>query len=139
MSDDAVRSVLETNDHGVLSMAAGNRGYGVPMSYGFDEADGRLIVGFVNPPESKKRRFAGETEEVTLTVYDWEDVDSWVSVIATGTIRRLDGADVTGRVLPLFFRREDEETGDDRLVDLDESEREWYELDIDDLSGRSSE
>lgn len=138
MSDGETRSLLDLKSHGVLSMGAESRGYGIPLAYSYDEENDRIILGFVNAPESKKQQFATATEEVTLTVYDYKDIDSWESVIVTGTLHRVTDADFPGRLTPLFFLHEDEDTGERRMVDLDEYDREWYELRIDDISGRYS-
>lgn len=138
MSEAETRSLLESKAHGVLSMGAGDRGYGLPMSFGYDEENGRLVLGFANTSDSKKRRFATKTEEATLNVYEYEDVDSWASVLVTGSLHRIDGADVSEPIRPLFFRRETDTPDEGRLVDFDEYERVWYELRIDEISGRHS-
>jgi nitroimidazol reductase NimA-like FMN-containing flavoprotein (pyridoxamine 5'-phosphate oxidase superfamily) len=135
MSAQARRSLLASQGHGVLSMGDGNHGYGLPISYSYDQDKGRLVFGFVNRPGSKKQQFATATETATLTVYDYEDVDSWESVIVTGTLHSVDDATVPERLTPVFFRREDGGSG---MIDLDEFERNWYELRIDDISGRYS-
>lgn len=137
MSEAEARSVLSSEDHGVLSMGIENRGYGLPMAYSYDEEADRLVLGFVSTPESKKQRFATDTEEVTLTVYTYEDVDSWESVIVTGSIEPIPEPDVSDRLIPVFFVEEND-TGDRRFVQFDDFERQWYELHIDDVSGRSS-
>lgn len=138
MSEGAIRSFLESKEHGVLSMGADNRGYGHPVSFRYDEENDRIILGLVNAPGSKKQRFATATEEVTLTVFDYEDVDSWMSVIVTGTIHQLSEADVPDQFATLFYFQEDDATGERRMVDLDEFERVWYELRVGDISGRYS-
>lgn len=158
LSEGEVRSVLDSNRHGVLSMGVENRGYGLPMAYSYDEENERLLLGFVDLPESKKIHFASRTEEVTLTVYQYEDVDSWRSVVVTGSLEPLSDPDVSPDVLPVFFLADGENSnGDDsdggnsnddgldgatevesRFVELDEYDRQWYELRIDDVSGRHS-
>lgn len=138
MSEENVRSLLESKGHGVLSMGAGNRGYGLPMTYRYDEENERVILGFVNAPGSKKQEFTATTEEATLTVYDFEDVDAWESVVVTGTIHPVDESDFSDQFVPLFFLEGGDEGDDRRLVDFDEYDRAWYELRIDDVSGRYS-
>jgi nitroimidazol reductase NimA-like FMN-containing flavoprotein (pyridoxamine 5'-phosphate oxidase superfamily) len=137
MSDKAIRSLLESESHGVLSMGADDRGYGLPMSYSYDAENERVVFGFVNTSDSEKREFATRTEEATLTVYNYEDVDSWESVVVRGQLQEASEADVTEQVTPLFFLHEDE-ASNRRIVDLDEFEREWHELQIDDVTGRHS-
>ncbi|MFW5919935.1 MAG: pyridoxamine 5'-phosphate oxidase family protein [Halanaeroarchaeum sp.] len=135
MGDAAIRSLLESKDHGVLSMGADNRGYGLPVAFNYDETADRIVIGFVEVPDSKKQKFAADTEEVTLTVYEFEDVDSWKSVVATGTLHRVDDAALSEELYTLFFFREDDETGDREMFDFDEYDRVWYELRIRTLSG----
>ncbi|AFZ74451.1 pyridoxamine 5'-phosphate oxidase family protein [Natronobacterium gregoryi] len=138
MGPERKRSFLDSKDNGVLSMGAEDRGYGLPVSYSYDEDNDRLIVRFVSTSESKKEAFAAASSEVTLTVYSYEDVDSWQSVIVTGTIHAVSEGDFSDRFAPLFFRREDDSTDAVQIVDSDEFESTWYELRIDDLSGRHS-
>jgi nitroimidazol reductase NimA-like FMN-containing flavoprotein (pyridoxamine 5'-phosphate oxidase superfamily) len=139
MSERETRSFLESNDHGVLSLGVENRGYGFPISYTYDEANARILLGFVSPPESKKREFAAEADKATFTVYTHEDVDSWKSAIVEGPIRPVDGDDTSHRVPDIVFSREREDAdGDDGVVNLDKFERTWYELRIDAISGRWS-
>lgn len=140
MSARAARSFLASRHTGVLALAAGNRGYGFPVSYTYDEADDRFVFGFVPSPETKKREYADATDEATFTVYTYEDVDSWTSVIATGPIRRIEEDDVNHRVPNLFFRTGDgENPTDGRIVDLDQFERTWFDLYIETVSGRQSD
>lgn len=135
MGRDEVEAFLTSQDTGVLSLGVENRGYGFPISYTFHDDADRLVVGFVSSPASKKREFAESAQEATFTVYDYADVDAWRSVIATGPIHAIDVEDVSYSVPDLFFRPED---GDAEMVDLDEFERAWYELEIDELAGRQS-
>ena len=136
MSEEAKRSLLESERHGVLSMGAEDRGYGLPVAYRYVQENNHIVLGFVDVPGSKKEQFADETEEVTLTVYNYEDVDSWESVIVTGTIHRVSEEDIPDQFSTLFFFEEDEATSDRRAHDFDEYERTRYELRIEDISGR---
>lgn len=135
MSDREARSFLTANDTGVLSLGVENRGYGFPISYTYDGDSDRIVLGFVSPPESKKQEFATATDEATFTVYTYDDVDSWKSVIVTGPIHALGEEDDSLDVPDLFFQR-DTEDGENRLTNLDEFDRAWYELQFDTLSGR---
>ncbi|WP_254768261.1 pyridoxamine 5'-phosphate oxidase family protein [Salinilacihabitans rarus] len=137
LSERESRSLLTSHDHGVLSIASRDRSYGLPISYAYDEANDRLIFGFVNTPESKKHQFAVATEEATLTIYEYDDVDSWRSVIVTGPIAPIPDSEVSVQLAPIFFVEEDE-TGESQLVELDEFDRTWYALQIDEISGRQS-
>lgn len=135
MTEEAIQDLLEERGHGVLSMGTGNRGYGVPISFHYDPDGDRIVVGMVKLPESKRSEFAAKTDEATLTVYEYHDVDTWESVIVTGTLHQVDEAEVPGRLTALFFYPEGPET-DGKMIDLDQFERVWYELRITDVSGR---
>lgn len=136
MSERDARSFLAAKDNGVLSLGVENDGYGFPIAYSFDPADDHLVLGFVTHPPSKKRAFADGTETATFTVYDFGDVDVWRSVIVEGAISRLDDDDGSQRVPDIFYQRERED--DDEIVNLDEFDRTWYQLDIASISGRQS-
>lgn len=140
MSNQEMESYLSSNDTGVLSLGAENRGYGFPISFMYDTENERIVFGFVIPPESKKQKFVTETEEATFTVYSYEDVDSWKSVIATGPVRALEDMDGSFQVPDLFFRQASNDgTEEGQMIDLDQFDRTWYALQIETLSGRQSE
>lgn len=139
MNAQEIESHLSSTDTGVLSLGVENRGYGFPVSFTYDPEKGRIILGFVIPPESKKQKFVTETEEATFTVYSYQDVDSWTSVIATGPIQALEDTDDSFQVPDLFFRQaSDAATEEDQMVDLDQFDRTWYAVLIETLSGRQS-
>ena len=139
MSDAEIASLLNSKGHGVLSLGHDDRGYGVPISYGYDEADHRIVLEFVSVAESKKRRFLEATEEVTLTVYEWESTDAWESVIVTGTIRPLEDSDVSDRYAALLFSQAEGIAGDLRWIDADEVDREWFEIVPEEITGLRGE
>jgi nitroimidazol reductase NimA-like FMN-containing flavoprotein (pyridoxamine 5'-phosphate oxidase superfamily) len=136
MAETEQESFLNSRGHGVLSLAADNRGYGIPVSYGFDESDRRIVLEFVNGTESKKAEFAEVSTEVTLTVYDYEAVDRWESVIVTGELREIPDTDVSDRFAFRFFAQADDATGELRGADLDDVTRQWYAIEVSDITGR---
>lgn len=138
MTEAEMQSFLASTNHGVLSMGTAKRGYGHPLSFRYDRENDRIIMGFVNHPESKTREFVAETEEVTLTVYNYNDVDSWESVIVTGPLHRLDADEISEGVPPIFFTQAGETTDGSGWVDLDEVDRDWYELPVTNITGRHS-
>lgn len=139
MSTHEIESCLSSTDTGVLSLGVENRGYGFPVSFAYDAESGQIVLGFVASPGSKKQEFAVATEEATFTVYSYEDVDSWRSVIATGPIRAVEDSEDSFQVPDLFFRQpSDDATHGDEMVDLDQFDRTWYALQIETLSGRQS-
>jgi nitroimidazol reductase NimA-like FMN-containing flavoprotein (pyridoxamine 5'-phosphate oxidase superfamily) len=138
--DERSGETLAARIEGSRGVEHGSRrpGFGLPLSYSYDAESDRIVVGLVDAPGSKKQRFAESTEEVTLTVYDSEDVDSWRSVLITGTIHPVDPTEVDDELTPLFFRQEDDATSEDRVVGFDWFDRTWYEIRIDEISGRHS-
>lgn len=142
MSEGQRRSFLESKGHGVLSMGVENRGYGFPISYSYDRETDRVVLGFTNTAGSKKRDFATETQEVTLNVYEFKDVDSWKSVVVRGTLQEVEEPVNPDRPMSMFFLMEDgegEELGEERrIIDLEEFDRTWFELEIEEVSGRHS-
>lgn len=139
LSDQEMESFLASNDTGVLSLGAENRGYGFPISFQYDPENERILLGFVIPGDSKKQKFVTETEEATFTVYSYDDVDSWTSVIATGPIRAIEDDDDSFRVPDLFFRQATDDPAEEgEVVDLDQFDRTWYTLHIETLSGLQS-
>jgi len=132
MSESEAASFLASMDSGVLSLAVDDRAYGFPIAFTYDGDTDRIVLGFVAGPESTKDELAAATETATFTVYSQSDVDSWLSVIATGRLNPLDD-DVEHHVPDLFYRQ-----NEGRIVNLDQFERTWYGLEIDSLSGRHS-
>ncbi|MEF8976429.1 MAG: pyridoxamine 5'-phosphate oxidase family protein [Halapricum sp.] len=137
MGDGGARSLLSSSNHGVLSLGVGNCGYGVPISFAYEVTTDRIVFAFTDVPGSTKRALADETEQASLTVYIHEEPDSWESVVVTGPLHQIDEGDVDKQVPALFFRQEDDNSGD-RPVSLDEFDQIWYELSIDNMSGRHS-
>ena len=139
MVGGTTRSLLQEHGHGVLSLAAENRAYAVPMSYAFDEPEDRLIFAFINGPDSRKEHFANHSERVTLTTYTFEASDCWESVVVTGTLEPIDDAAVSDRFASLFFDQADDAAGDARWLEADHLDRTWYALEITDISGRRTD
>lgn len=139
MHADEITDVLERQGHGVLSLSRGDDGYGIPVSYAYDLENERLIFEFVHVGESKKRDFLGSSDEVTLTTYDYRDPTTWMSVIATGTLTPLSEDEVSDRSAALFFSQADDAAKNLRWVEDADAEREWWGLDIREVTGRRGE
>jgi nitroimidazol reductase NimA-like FMN-containing flavoprotein (pyridoxamine 5'-phosphate oxidase superfamily) len=135
MSESKTMALLETKGHGVLSLAKGDRGYGVPVSFGYDEIDERFLFEFLNVGESKKQRFVTASEEVTLTVYEYEDQETWESVIVTGTIHPIDTANLSERSVSAFAKQADDGAEEVRWAEADQLDRLWYELRPNSITG----
>lgn len=129
MAADEITDFLNDQATGVLSLANDRRAYGVPMSFAYDDDEQRAIMDLGFADESKKREFIETSEEVCLTVYDWNSPHDWTSVIASGSLESLDESDVDDDIEAWYYR-----VAKDIDVD-DDVELEWHELRVDELSG----
>lgn len=138
MGEDAMREMLEETGHGVLCLGSNNRGYGFPLSYTYDRDRDRLFLGLTAADGGKKHDFVSATEEVTLCVYRYKDLDSWRSVIVTGTLEAVEESALPQRMNTVFFSHDSGSADGTELATLNDFDRQWYELAIDGLSGRHS-
>jgi nitroimidazol reductase NimA-like FMN-containing flavoprotein (pyridoxamine 5'-phosphate oxidase superfamily) len=136
MSESETMALLGTKGHGVLSMAKGDRGYGIPVSFGYDEDKERFLLEFLNVGESKKQQFVTASEEVTLTVYEYEDQQTWKSAILTGTIRSIDAADLSEQSISSFIVQAEDGAEEVRWGEAEQLDRQWYELCPGSITGR---
>ena len=72
MAEREITNFLNEQATGVLSLSNEGRAYGIPMSFAYDEDGERATVDFGFAEGSKKREFFETTDEVCLTVYEWE-------------------------------------------------------------------
>ncbi|MFA1610212.1 pyridoxamine 5'-phosphate oxidase family protein [Halobellus rubicundus] len=89
MDDSAIDRLLEERGYGVLSMADGERAYGIPLSFGYD-GDDRLYFVFVGYSEQwKKMIYADESAAVSFLVLDVDADGGWRSAIVSGPFERI--------------------------------------------------
>jgi nitroimidazol reductase NimA-like FMN-containing flavoprotein (pyridoxamine 5'-phosphate oxidase superfamily) len=138
MSAAEIASFLDSRGHGVLSIG-GETPYAIPISYGYDEAAERFVFQFLWHEQSAKREHLDESDRATLTVYRFDDPDSWRSVVASGRLAPIeedtDAAVAAANVfaphaatvsLTVFERPAEELVAG------------WCELRIEEISGRQS-
>lgn len=136
MTDEEVDDALVAAGHGLLSLAHEDVAYGIPMSYGYETDTQTFVMEFLFQAESKKRTFLAETAEASMCVYRWEDRSDWYSVIANGSLNRIDDnariqemASVLGEqcsdIAPWWLR----------FSDSRERSRAWYVLDATSVVG----
>lgn len=128
MTEATALSLLASIGHGVLSLANDDRAYGIPVSFGYDTANERFLFEFLNIGESKKRRFATASEEVTLTAYRYADPRTWECAIVTGTIAPVAAADLSERSVSAFTSQAADAAEEIRWGEADHLERQWYEV-----------
>ncbi|WP_255198321.1 pyridoxamine 5'-phosphate oxidase family protein [Halorarius litoreus] len=138
MVEEETEAVLAAHGHGVLALARDDEAYGVPVSYGYDEAENRVVFQFFYDRESKKREFVEHGGTVTLTVTDWASADDWRSAIVTGELQRVPDSEVSDRLAAVFFEQAEHAAPAARRSTRTSLTREWYQLPTDDLTGRTS-
>jgi nitroimidazol reductase NimA-like FMN-containing flavoprotein (pyridoxamine 5'-phosphate oxidase superfamily) len=138
MTDEEIGSFLARRGHGVLSFG-GDVPYGLPISFGYDVLNNRCIFQLLFDEDSKKAAYLDSSSAVNLVTYEWDSADEWQSVVIDGELSAIpddspeavDAAEVFAEFatvvgLSVFDRPvEDLKSG-------------WYELDIQEMSGRKS-
>ncbi|RQG88800.1 hypothetical protein EA462_10365 [Natrarchaeobius halalkaliphilus] len=135
MPEDEIDSFLEKTGIGTLSFGTEDGGYAVPMSFGFDRDNQRCLFQFVSDDDSTKEAHLERSNRVTLTVYEWSEVDDWRSVVLRGSLDELpddelyDAADTfSDYAVPVSLS-----IFEKKATELDFS---WYTLDVRSKSGR---
>lgn len=134
MSAEATDAFLGRHETGVLALARTDEPYAIPISYGYDADDRRFYVRLVSTPESEKRRYLDSSPTARLVVYE-DDEDTYRSVIAIGTLDRIDPGELTAADIQQYgsAKRPLFEIWPQQKGELD---IELYRLDPDSLSGR---
>jgi hypothetical protein len=83
-----IADFLKRQATGVLSMGRGDDGYGIPVSYVYDDADQYVYLRLGYGEESRKREYVRASEHVSLVVYEDTD-EGWKSVVVRGPIEEL--------------------------------------------------
>ena len=135
MSASAIDAFLARHETGVLSLARDDAPYAIPISYGYDEDTRETFLRLVSTVDSEKREFLGSDPDARLVVYEEED-DVYTSVVAVGTLERVDPAELTPERIAQYgeTRRPLFEIWTDDKPDLD---IQLYRLSPDRLTGRT--
>jgi nitroimidazol reductase NimA-like FMN-containing flavoprotein (pyridoxamine 5'-phosphate oxidase superfamily) len=138
MSADEVETFLNRRGHGVLSFG-GEEPYGIPLSFGYDPGADRCIFQLFSAPGSRKQTSLSGTDAVNLVTYEWNHIDDWRSVVVDGHLRPIEeGTEEATEASEVFFEHGSvvgAEVFDEPLEELD---GQWYELEIERLSGYKS-
>lgn len=94
MSPAETDAFLGSNETGVLSLARTDEPYAIPISYGYDPSARQFYLRLVSTPDSEKRGFLASDPDARLVVYRGDD-DVYRSVIAIGTLARIDPGELT--------------------------------------------
>lgn len=135
LDDYEIETFLQERGLGVLGLAAGCEAYTLPIAFAYDDAADRCILRFVMGQESLKRESVRETELASLTVSAWHDENDWKSVVVRGPIRRVPDDDLA-QAAALFSDVGKEAALDVFNEPISEYETVWYELAVDDITGR---
>jgi hypothetical protein len=93
MDDDERDGFLGDGGTGVLSLASGEGEppHAVPVSYGYDAAEGAFYFRLAAGADSDKNELAGRA--VTFVTYEQRE-GAWQSVVASGRLEPTDDADL---------------------------------------------
>ncbi|MDG5760210.1 pyridoxamine 5'-phosphate oxidase family protein [Natronococcus sp. A-GB1] len=130
MAADEIAEFLNEQATGVLCLSKDRRAYGIPMSFAYDADEERAIMDLGFADDSKKREFLETTDEVCLTVYEWDGPHDWTSVVLSGSFEPLSESDVDDDLEAWYYR-----VAKDIDVSAGDVDLEWYELQAADLSG----
>jgi nitroimidazol reductase NimA-like FMN-containing flavoprotein (pyridoxamine 5'-phosphate oxidase superfamily) len=95
MTAAEIDTVLDNGGVGVISFAADDEPYSVPLSYGYDSENREIYVRFGFAPESDKRRFVDDGSVASLVVTD-DDTRGWRSVVARGPLTEVSEPAIAG-------------------------------------------
>jgi hypothetical protein len=134
MSPEETDAFLGSHETGVMSLARTDEPYAIPISYGYNASNGQFYTRLVSTPESEKRRFLDSNPDARVVVYE-ADGDTYRSVIATGTLVRIDPQELTVEDIQQYgdAKRPLFEIWPKQKGELD---IELYRLDPETLSGR---
>jgi hypothetical protein len=105
MDDEERNEFLGTGGTGVVSFPtdADDAPYSLPVSYGYDEADGDFYLRLAFGPETEKDDVVADHTPVSFVVYDQTD-EGWRSVVATGHLEEVTEAAIDSDVVQAMRR-----------------------------------
>jgi len=137
MEGDEITDFLESQGVGTLAFGSEAGGYAIPMSFGYDSAEGRCIFQFAFGDGSAKADYVDAGNPVSLSVFEWDSVDDWRSVVVRGTLRPIPESE-SATAAGVFAAHAKIASLEVFRLPLEDLDLEWYELRIDDERGRQS-
>jgi len=137
LSDAEVTSFLESRGVGTLAFGDEDGAYSIPMSFGYDSVNDRLVLQMAVGEDNRKTRYVEKGNRVSLSAYDWNSIDDWRSVVVRGTLHRVP-AEETSTVAGIFAAHANIASLEVFRQPLDEVELAWYELRVEDIHGRQA-
>ena len=139
MTAAQIDTFLSRHETGVLSLAAGDEPYAIPISYGYDGDENTFYLRLVSTPQSEKRQFLASSPQARLVVYHEENsAETYRSVVANGVLEEIDPGELTVSDIEQYgsARRPLFEIWGASKTDLN---IQLYKLDPDDMSGRRTD
>jgi nitroimidazol reductase NimA-like FMN-containing flavoprotein (pyridoxamine 5'-phosphate oxidase superfamily) len=126
---------LQEHGLGVLGVANDGDAYTFPIAFVYDADADRCLFRFLSGEESMKRRFAARTATASLTIYDWNGVDDWLSIVVRGPLQQL-ADDEVAEAAALFSDIGEEGALEVFNEPVSAYETAWYELVVQEKTGR---
>ncbi|WP_311172454.1 pyridoxamine 5'-phosphate oxidase family protein [Halobellus ordinarius] len=137
MDDDEIARCLESMGVGTLAFGDERGGYAIPMSFGYDSVNDRCIFQFSFGEDSRKATYIEQDNRVSLSVFEWNSVTDWRSVVVQGTLEPVP-EERNAKTAGIFAAHAKIASLEVFRRPYDELEFEWYELRIDEKQGRQS-
>lgn len=137
MSDAEITSFMESQGVGTLAFGNEDGGYCIPMSFGYDGVNDRLVLQMAVGEDNLKTRYIEEGNPVSLSTYVWNSIDDWRSVVVRGTLHRVPNNE-TSTVAGIFAAHANIASLEVFRQPMDEVELAWFELRIDEIHGRQA-
>ncbi len=90
-----IEAVLVHNGIGVLGLVDDDQPYVIPMSYGYDREGSMFVMQFGHGSVSRKVRSLEANPRASFTVYEEHAEGAWRSVVLTGELYEVPGAEMT--------------------------------------------
>lgn len=97
MDAPEIAEFLETQQTGVLSLAADDDSYAIPVSFTYESGDNRVYFRLGYAPGSQKQTYVDATDHATFVVYDLATA-GWKSVVARGPLVTLSETDLETQI-----------------------------------------
>ena len=138
MNESDVAEYLTRQGHGVLTFS-GEKPYGVPISFAYDEQNNRCVFQLLSTALSRKAARLRESDAATLIVYEWNTPDDWRSVILEGSLEEIEPESTDAIAAAEVFAEHASMIGSEIFAGpLEELDVQWYGLRIDAISGYHS-
>lgn len=88
-----ITALLEGSGLGVLAFDGGEHPYPIPVAFGYDPTDERLVLQLAGGDDSEKKQYLKADSRVGFTVYEETGPGEWQSVLVRGELVEIAYAD----------------------------------------------